>query len=167
MTKTKPRQTPVLQSTLRQVLSNYLTGVTIVTVTRPDGTPYGLTVNSFNSVSLAPPLVLWSLDNQNKNLLLFKETDGFAVNVMAADQTQTCRQFAERESNRFEGISWRFGEFGQPLIDGALAQIECCSWQIYAGGDHTIFVGEVMNAHHLSDRPAAAFFKGQLGHYNS
>lgn len=154
-------------SNLRDVLSHYLTGVTIVTVTKPDGSPYGLTVNSFNSVSLAPPLILWSLDNKNSHLYLFKKTAGFAINIMAADQTHLCKRFAGQESNRFADVNWTFGAFGQPLINSALAHIECRPWQNYAGGDHTIFVGEVVSARHLSDRPAAAFFKGQLGHYES
>ena len=130
----------VTASNLREVMSHYLTGVTIVTVTKPDGAPYGLTVNSFN-------------------------TAGFAINIMAADQTDLCRSFAGKDSDRFDGVDWTFGKSGQPLITHALAHIECRPWQTYAGGDHTIFIGEVMHAHHLSDRPAAAFFKGQLGHY--
>ena len=148
-------------------MSHYLTGVTIVTVTKPDGTPYGLTVNSFNSVSLTPPLILWSLDNKNSNLRLFRNTAGFAINIMAADQTELCRRFAGRENDRFVDIDWTFGVFGQPLITHALAHVECRPWKTYAGGDHTIFVGEVMHAQHVSDRPAAAFFRGRFGHYES
>ena len=157
----------VSESSLREVMSHYLTGVTIVTVTKPDGTPYGLTVNSFNSVSLAPPLILWSLDNKNSNLGLFKNTAGFAINIMAADQTDLCRRFAGKDNDRFVDVDWTFGMSGQPLITNALAHIECRPWKTYAGGDHTIFVGEVMRAQQVSDRPAAAFFKGQLGLYES
>ena len=156
----------VTASNLREVMSHYLTGVTIVTVTKPDGAPYGLTVNSFNSVSLDPPLILWSLDNKSSNLYLFENTAGFAINIMAADQTDLCRRFAGKESDRFDSVDWTFGKSGQPLITHALAHIECRPWQTHAGGDHTIFIGEVMHAQHLSDRPAAAFFKGQLGHYD-
>ena len=108
-------------SNLREVLSHYLTGVTIVTVTKSDGTPYGLTVNSFSSVSLAPPLILWSLDNKNSHLNLFKKTAGFAINIMAADQTHLCKRFAGQESNRFADVDWTLGVFGQPLINSALA----------------------------------------------
>jgi flavin reductase (DIM6/NTAB) family NADH-FMN oxidoreductase RutF len=159
--------TPVTHTALRRVLSDYVTGVTIVTVTKPDGTPYGLTVNSFNSVSLNPPLVLWSLDNKNAQLALFEEAAGFAVNIMAADQTELCQRFAGQDTDRFSGTAWEFGHYGHPLIAHALAHIECRPWRIYEGGDHSIFVGEVMRAQHLSDRPAATFFKGQLGHYGS
>ena len=159
--------TDVSASNLREVMSHYLTGVTIVTIIKPDGKPYGLTVNSFNSVSLAPPLILWSLDNKNSNLSLFKNSPGFAINIMAADQTDLCRRFAGKNNDRFIDVDWAFGTSGQPLITHALAHVECRPWQTYAGGDHTIFVGEVTNAQYLSDRPAAAFFKGQLGFYQS
>lgn len=167
MTMIPSNNADITSSNLREVMSHYLTGVTIVTVTKPDGMPYGLTVNSFNSVSLVPPLILWSLDNKNLNLSLFKSTAGFAINIMAADQTDLCRRFAGKDGDRFVGVDWTFGTSGQPLITYALAHIECRPWQTYAGGDHTIFVGEVMNAQRLSSRPAAAFFKGQLGHYES
>ena len=153
------------KSNLREVMSHYLTGVTIVTIIKPNGTPYGLTVNSFNSVSLAPPLILWSLDNKNSNLSLFENSAGFAINIMAADQTDLCRRFAGKENDRFIDVDWTFGTSGQPLITNALAHVECQPWQTYAGGDHTIFVGEVIKAQHVSDRPAAAFFKGRLGNY--
>ena len=162
-----PSETSVSAADLRQVMSHYLTGVTIVTVMKPDGTPYGLTVNSFNSVSLDPPLILWSLDNKNSQLSLFSNAAGFAVNIMAADQSQICRRFASQEEDRFLGIDWTLGPCEQPLISNALAHIECHPWQIYAGGDHTIFVGEVISAQHFADRPPAAFFKGQLGQYES
>ena len=167
MTMISPSETSVSAADLRQVMSHYLTGVTIVTVMRPDGTPYGLTVNSFNSVSLDPPLILWSLDNKNSQLSLFSTASGFAVNIMAADQSQLCRRFASQEDDRFLGVDWVLGACEQPLISNALAHIECQPWQIYAGGDHTIFVGEVISAQHFADRPPAAFFKGQLGQYES
>ena len=154
-------------SNLRKVMSHYLTGVTIVTVIKPDGTPYGLTVNSFNSVSLAPPLILWSLDNKNSKMSLFKNTAGYAINIMAADQTDLCRRFARKDDDRFVDVDWTFGTSGQPLITHALAHVECRPWQTYAGGDHTIFVGEVIHAIRVSDRPAAAFFRGRLGQYES
>ena len=157
----------VSASNLREVMSHYLTGVTIVTIIKPDGTPYGLTVNSFNSVSLAPPLILWSLDNKNSNLNLFKSSPGFAINIMAADQSDLCRRFAGKDNDRFINVEWTFGTSGQPLITHALAYLECQPWQTYAGGDHTIFVGEVIHAQYMSDRPAAAFFKGRLGFYET
>ena len=165
MTISSSSKSTVSASDLRQAMSYYLTGVTVVTMTKPDGEPYGLTVNSFNSVSLSPPLILWSLDNSNSQLSFFKNSAGYAINIMAADQGQICRRFASQENDRFNGVDWGFGEFGQPLISNALAHIECWPWQVYNGGDHTIFVGEVASAQHSPNRAAAAFFRGQLGQY--
>ena len=92
---------PVASADLRSVMGHYLTGVTIVTLTGPDQKPYGLTVTSFNSVSLSPPLILWSLDNRNDRLSLFQDARGFAVNIMAADQLALCEKFASADNDRF------------------------------------------------------------------
>jgi flavin reductase (DIM6/NTAB) family NADH-FMN oxidoreductase RutF len=155
---------PVASNDLRGVMSQFLTGVTIVTVTGPDQKPYGLTVTSFNSVSLSPPLILWSLDNRNDRLSLFQNTKGFAVNIMAANQLPLCKKFAATDDNRFSDCDWRFGQYGQPLLGNALASLECRPWAEYNGGDHTIFVGEVMSIEQSEGKPAA-FFKGKLGQY--
>ena len=100
---------PVSSADLRDVMGCYLTGVTIVTVTGPNQTPYGLTVNSFNSVSLSPPLILWSLDNRNDRLALFRNARGFSVNIMAADQLALCQKFATTDGDRFSDCNWQFG----------------------------------------------------------
>ena len=155
---------PVASADLRNVMANYLTGVTIVTIAGPDKKPYGLTVNSFNSVSLSPPLVLWSLDNRNDRLSMFKGAKGFAVNIMAADQLALCKKFAAADNDRFLNCDWRFGEYGQPLIENTLANLECRPWAEYDGGDHTIFVGEVMSIKQSKGK-AAVFFNGKLGQH--
>ena len=156
---------PVASADLRNVMANYLTGVTVVTLTGPHKKPYGLTVTSFNSVSLSPPLILWSLDNRNDKLSLFQGTKGFAVNIMAADQLSLCKKFASADNDRFLNCEWRFGEYGQPLLENALANLECRPWAEYDGGDHTIFVGEVMSIQQNKGK-AAAFFKGKLGQHD-
>ena len=167
MTQTSqfPEQ-PVASADLRNVMGYYLTGVTIVTVTGPDKKPYGLTVTSFNSVSLSPPLILWSLDNRNDRLSLFQNAKGFAVNIMAADQLALCEKFAAAGNDRFLNCDWRFGAYGQPLLGRALANLECRPWAEYDGGDHTIFVGEVMSIKQ-NEGKAAAFFNGRLGQHES
>ncbi len=157
---------PVSSNELRDVMGQYLTGVTIVTVAGFNKAPYGLTVNSFNSVSLSPPLVLWSLDKRNDKLSLFRSAKGFAVNIMSADQLALCQKFAAAENNRFANCDWCFGPFGQPVLSHALASLECKPWAEYDGGDHTIFVGEVMSIKQAEGK-AAAFFKGKLGHYEA
>ena len=156
---------PVASTALRNAMGCYLTGVTIVTITGPDKKPYGLTVTSFNSVSLTPPLILWSLDNRNDKLSLFQNARGFAVNIMAADQLALCEKFAAADNDRFLNCDWHFGAHGQPLLKNALANLECRPWAEYGGGDHTIFVGEVMSIEQNNGR-AAVFFNGKLGQHD-
>ena len=163
MTKTNH---PVSSNELREVMGQYLTGVTIVTVAGPNKTPYGLTVNSFNSVSLSPPLILWSLDKRNEKLSLFRSAKGFAVNIMSADQLGLCQKFATAENDRFADCDWSFGRFQQPVLSQSLASLECKPWAEYDGGDHIIFVGEVMSIKQIEGK-AAAFFQGKLGHYEA
>ena len=155
---------PVASTDLRNVMRYYLTGVTIVTLTGPDKRPYGLTVTSFNSVSLSPPLILWSLDNRNDRLPMFQDARGFAVNIMAADQLGLCEKFAAADNDRFSNCDWHFGAYGQPLLENALANLECRPWAEYDGGDHTIFVGEIMSIKQNKGK-AAAFFNGKLGQH--
>ena len=155
---------PVASADLRNAMGYYLTGVTIVTLTGPDKKPYGLTVTSFNSVSLSPPLILWSLDNRNDRLPMFQDAKGFAVNIMAADQLALCEKFAAAKNDRFSNCNWHFGAYGQPLLENALASLECRPWAEYDGGDHTIFVGEVMSIEQNKGK-AAAFFNGKLGQH--
>jgi len=155
---------PVASADLRNVMGNYLTGVTIVTLTDPGKKPYGLTVTSFNSVSLSPPLILWSLDNRNDRLSLFRDASGFAVNIMASNQLALCEKFAAADHDRFLNCDWHYGVYGQPLLENALANLECRPWAEYDGGDHTIFVGEVMSIKQ-NEGKAAAFFNGKLGHH--
>ncbi|MBT6123058.1 MAG: flavin reductase family protein [Candidatus Puniceispirillum sp.] len=151
---------------MRSAMGKFLTGVTIVTITQADGTPYGLTVNSFNSVSLDPPLVLWSLDNRNGNLKAFRDADGFVVNIMASDQADLCGRFASQTPNRFDGVAWEKGVTGHPVLNGCLASFDCRHWTEYEGGDHTIFIGEVITIKQEEGSPAA-YFSGKLGHYTS
>ena len=155
---------PVASADLRNVMGYYLTGITIVTINGTDKKPYGLTVTSFNSVSLSPPLILWSLDNRNDKLSLFQNARGFAVNIMAAEQLDLCKKFAAADNDRFLNCDWRFGAYGQPLLENALANLECRPWAEYNGGDHTIFVGEVMSIEQKEGK-AAAFFNGKLGQH--
>lgn len=128
----------------RNALGTFATGVTIVTIVGPDGSPIGLTCNSFNSVSLSPPLVLWSLSLRSPNLSNFLQAPHFAVNVLAADQVELARQFAQSRTNKFEGVAYRSGTGGVPLIDSAAAQLECRNEMRYYSGDHVIFIGHVL-----------------------
>jgi flavin reductase (DIM6/NTAB) family NADH-FMN oxidoreductase RutF len=157
---------PVAAAALRDAMSRFLTGVTIVTTRGLDGAPYGLTVNSFNSVSLDPPLVLWSLDLGHDKADLFRHSGGFTVNIIAGDGMDLIRRFAATDAERFTGTDWHWGVTGQPVLDSALASMECRLWAEYPGGDHVIFVGEVMNIRTRDGHPAA-YYKGQLSAYPS
>jgi len=121
----------------------FATGVTIVTARAPDGSLVGLTANSFNSVSLDPPLVLWSLARRNGALPVFSTGSHYAINILSADQKDLAQRFATRDIDRFAGIAWREGAGGSPVLDGVAAVFECANRSQYEEGDHVIFVGEV------------------------
>jgi flavin reductase (DIM6/NTAB) family NADH-FMN oxidoreductase RutF len=127
----------------RTALGMFATGVTIVTACNADGALIGLTANSFNSVSLAPPLVLWSLAQSAGSMASFRTGTHYAINILAADQQDLARQFAAPVANRFEGVQFTLGAAGAPLLAGAVATFECFNRSRYQEGDHVIFVGEV------------------------
>ena len=127
----------------RDALGLFATGITVVTTRAPDGEPVGLTVNSFNSVSLEPPLVLWSLSLGSPSEAPFRACSHYAVHVLAESQQALSSQFAGSRERRFAGLHTTAGLGGVPLIDGCLARFECRNDMQYAGGDHLIFVGRV------------------------
>jgi flavin reductase (DIM6/NTAB) family NADH-FMN oxidoreductase RutF len=128
----------------RRALAQFATGVTIVTTRGQDGTPAGLTVNSFNSVSLEPPLILWSLAVKATSLAAFRACRYYAVNILGAGQLEAARTFADASADRFAAVAWRDGPFDMPVIDGAVASLIVASRSQYSEGDHIIFVGEVV-----------------------
>jgi flavin reductase (DIM6/NTAB) family NADH-FMN oxidoreductase RutF len=127
----------------RAALGMFATGVTIVTARDASGLPIGITANSFNSVSLAPPLVLWSLARAAGSMPHFSRGSHYAIHILAADQRELAERVSRRASDRFAGVSFREGTAGAPIIDGAAAVFECFNRSRYAEGDHVIFVGEV------------------------
>ena len=131
----------------------FATGVTIVTTRTPDGHPIGLTANSFNSVSLEPPLVLWSLSQAAASLAAFRAGSHYAINVLAADQKALAERFAAKGADRWSGVDSVPGAGGAPLIAGSAATFECFNRSRYDEGDHVIFVGEVERC---TWRPGAA-----------
>ena len=155
-----PRSRPFDSRFFRDALGCFVTGVTIVTTRAADGGVYGLTANSFNSVSLEPPLVLWSLDLQSNSLRAFLDATHFGVNVLALDQIALSRRFASQSGNRFAGVSYRLGPAGVPLIDGCAAWFECLTRARHEEGDHVIFVGEV-EACGFNDVPPLIFHGGR------
>lgn len=127
----------------RAALGMFATGVTIVTARTAEGPLIGLTANSFNSVSLDPPLVLWSLSRAAGSLPVFSTGSHYAINVLAADQRELAERFALRGADRWAGVGFDAGIGGAPLLHGAAATFECFNRSRYEEGDHVIFVGEV------------------------
>ena len=127
----------------RRALSQFATGVTVITTRAPSGALIGITASSFNSVSLAPPLVLWSLATRSASMPVFRSNSHYVVNVLASTQLDLCKRFATVKGDRFEGVSHAAGDTGMPVLDGALAWFECHNRSRYDEGDHVIFVGEV------------------------
>jgi flavin reductase (DIM6/NTAB) family NADH-FMN oxidoreductase RutF len=127
----------------RAALGMFATGVTIVTARSSTGELVGLTANSFNSVSMAPPLVLWSLARSATSMHAFSTGSHYAINILGADQQALALRFASRDTDRFVGVDFVDGVAGAPLLAGAAATFECFNRSRYEEGDHVIFVGEV------------------------
>jgi len=148
----------ISEDRFRQALGRFASGVTVVT-THDAGVPIGLTVSSFASLSLDPPLVLVCIDLRVRANAAISQAGAFAVNVLTAEQEHLSRQFATRDIDRFAGVAWQPGAaLGLPVLDGALAQLECRLHQMLPGGDHTIFVGEVVAAE-LGDAAPLLYFR--------
>lgn len=148
----------------RAALRAYATGVTVVTCLDGSGKPVGLTVNSFSSVSLEPPLVLWSLNTRSVSRPAFEACTHFGVNVLASAQRNLAQRFSSRERSSWQGIDWQPGRSGVPLIRGAMAWFECAARHRYDEGDHALFIGQVAHCGHQPDAEPLLFFDG---HYHS
>jgi len=151
-----PASTPDFDSAhFRHVLGRFATGVTVVTTAAPDGTPVGLTVSSFNSVSLDPPLILWSLSRASSSLPVFEGCQRYVVNVLAAGQVSLASRFARGASpERFAGLGRFHAPGGTPMLGpDCAAWFECHNRSRYAEGDHVILVGEVERCRHSGAPP--------------
>jgi flavin reductase (DIM6/NTAB) family NADH-FMN oxidoreductase RutF len=138
-----PAPAPVDRLSFRAALGRFVTGVTVVTALDGAGRPVGLTVNSFNSVSLDPPLILWSIDRRGSFFDAFAQAPRFAVNVLSVAQKELARRFAGNPAERFDGVACEPGLAGIPLIPDCIAWFECSTRQRVDGGDHLILVGLV------------------------
>ena len=140
----------------------FATGVTIVTARTTEGALVGLTANSFNSVSLEPPLVLWSLARAAASLPAFSAGSHYAINILAADQQNLARRFATKDVDRFADVAFEDGAGGAPLLAGAAATFECFNRSRYFEGDHVIFVGEVERCSHRAGVSPLLFHGGKF-----
>ena len=145
----------------RDALGMFATGVTVVTAAGDSGEPVGLTVSSFNSVSLDPPLVLFSIDREALSLAALRRAPGYAVSVLSADQIELSRRFASAGADKWTGLDLEFGFGGAPLIPGAIAAFECRPYATHEGGDHEIFVGQVVGHRIAPFAAPLVFFGGQ------
>jgi len=150
---------PVSKDEFRSAMSRFASGVTVVTAKTESNQPAGLTVSSFASLSLEPPLVLVCIDKRASIHDLLVEGGHFGVNVLAADQEILSRRFASRDVDRFSGTGYADGITGVPLLNDVVMAIECRIVHTYPGGDHTIVVGEVEHAA-FSDGKPLAYFRG-------
>jgi len=137
---------PVSAELFRHACSRFPSGVTIASVVDPQGVPHGLTVSSFTSVSLDPPLVLVALAHSASVIDAFRGARYFSVNVLAAGQRALSERFALKGHDRFDGLDWHAGVTGAPLLPGTLAEIECTVQQRFTAGDHDLIVGEMVRA---------------------
>lgn len=153
----KGRPVAFSERDLRDALGRYATGVTVVTTMTPRG-PLGMTVNSFSSVSLDPPLVLWSPARKSSRFPAFEASSHFAIHILAADQRPLAEHFAR--NGDFEGVSHAPGIGETPLLSGAAARLECLHAVHYDGGDHLIVVGEVLRITE-ADRPPLVYHRGR------
>lgn len=136
---------------LRRAFSRYPTGVTVVTTRTEEGKAVGFTANSFTSVSMSPALLLICLDKRATVHEAFLKSSGFAVNILAHDQREAAVRFASRVPDRFEDVSWESSKRGYPILSGHAAFFECLLHQAIPAGDHTIFVGQIVD---MGDRDA-------------
>ena len=147
----------------RRVLGHYATGVTVVTSADRDGAAWGLTANAVSSVSLDPPLVLVCVDRESDTHRAIETSESFAISVLDEGGERLARRFADDPvETKFEGIAWREEVTGAPVLDAALAWVDCRLWATYDGGDHSIFVGEVVAAD-AREGPPLLYFRGGYG----
>lgn len=137
----------------RAALGGFATGVTVVTTLDDEGTPFGVTASSFNSVSLDPPLVLWSLARTAQSIAAFQASGHFAVHVLAAEQEALSNHFSRSGGDKFASLKWNKGSLGSPLFAKFASRFECQTLHQYEGGDHIIFVGKVVGFDQQDEKP--------------
>jgi flavin reductase (DIM6/NTAB) family NADH-FMN oxidoreductase RutF len=156
MNRTSPDR--ILRSEeFRRACSRYATGIAVATVAGPDGTPHGLTVNSLTSVSMEPPLLLVCIAKTATAYAAFQAAKGFAINVLREEQIGLSQHFAASKEQRFDGLAWREGLCGAPVLDGVLAVLECAMHGSFDAGDHTVFIGLAEHAEYHEGAPLLYF----------
>src|ERR1700732_996080 len=155
---------PIDPRDFRTALGTFATGVTIITAVAADGKPYGLTCNSFTSVSLNPPLVLWSLVIYSQGMSIFQNASHFAVNVLGVSQQALATKFASASVDRFAGVERTAGLGNAPILADSVANFQCRAVSRYYGGDHVIFLGAV-EAYAYNRKEPLLFARGGYGRF--
>lgn len=141
----------------RRACGRFTTGITVTTVLDSKGAPHGITVNSFTSVSLTPPMIVVCLDHRSKLVEHFDHGRHFGVNVLCENQQDLSHRFSRNSADRFTGIKWYSGKTGVPLLPGALATFECTLADLKSVGDHFMLIGQVLHAAHSDGHPLAYY----------
>lgn len=146
----------------RSALGRFATGVTVITTVDGEGRRYGVTANSYNSVSLDPPLVLWSLARSSRSFEAFHAAEAFAIHILSVHQEDLARRFASKDVDKFAGLHVHDGYGGVPLFDECAAHFECVTENRFEGGDHVIFLGRVVSFERCDNDPLI-FHDGRFG----
>ena len=149
--------TVVDEERFRRTCAQFATGIVVATIAGSDTRPMGITINSFTSVSCAPPLVLVCVDYRSSILPHFRNSTHYGINVLNENQRDVSVRFSHPELDQFVGIAWKAGSSGVPLLDGVLATMECHVTQTVEAGDHAIFIAEVVSADSTQGRPLVYF----------
>ncbi|WP_296607362.1 flavin reductase family protein [Nocardioides sp.] len=159
-THTAPRP---LAADFRRTLAEFASGVTVVAAV-DGGDPVGFACQSFTSVSLDPPLVLFCVTSDSRTWPRIRSAGRFSINVLAEDQHDLCTRFGTRTGSRFDGLEWELSRWGTPSLPGALARLHCELHTVHDGGDHRIVVGEVVDLERSeTSEPPMVFFRGRFG----
>lgn len=150
------------QRDLRNAFGQFATGVTVITTTDLDGRCYGLTANSFSSVSIEPALLLFCPSKQIQSLPVLERVGHFTVNILRADQQDLARQFARPAEDKFVGVKFSRGIFGDPVLDGCLATFQCSQYANHDAGDHRVLIGQVHEFAYHPEREPLLFHQGQM-----
>jgi flavin reductase (DIM6/NTAB) family NADH-FMN oxidoreductase RutF len=142
---------------LRRTLGKFATGITVVTCTAADGRACGITVNSFTSVSLEPPLVLWNIGKRSNSLEAYLGTSHYAIHVLGSEQEHLARHFARSDHKSFDAIEYTISDNGVPILPDVLARLDCETWKIHEAGDHHIIIGRVIDHEARSGSPVLYF----------
>ncbi len=146
----------------RDALGCFATGVSVITSINQQNEPLGVTVNSFSSVSLDPPLILFSLGHGGNHCNEFKQSGKFAVNILSGSQMHLCERFASPIEDRFSDIEYTVGENGVPVFEDSLAILECETFALQEAGDHLVFICKVTNVVAQTEEPPLLFYKGSF-----